>query len=146
MELGGNAPFIVFEDADIELAASGLVQAKFRNNGQTCVSPNRIFVHESVFNAFAASFIAKVKALTIGHGLEDGVDIGPLINEAAVQKTTRLLHNAMEHGGKILHANKLPSGLKGNYVPPTVLLANSEMLVAKEEIFWSHRTNLFLFK
>src|SRR5690606_28592605 len=86
MELGGNAPFIVFDDADLDAAVQGAIISKYRNTGQTCVCANRIYVHDKVYDAFAEKFVAAVGALKIGNGMEDGVTLGPLIDMAAVEK------------------------------------------------------------
>ncbi len=88
LELGGNAPLIVFDDADLDKAVQGAIFAKFRNAGQTCVCANRIYVHDNIYQAFAEKFVQEVQKFKVGNGLEDGVQIGPLINEKAVLKST----------------------------------------------------------
>ncbi len=135
MELGGNAPFIVFEDADIELAVEGAMASKFRNAGQTCVCANRLIIHSAIAQEFTQRLVTKVKGLTIGNGLDENVSIGPLINEKAVENMQGLVNDALalnatlETGGSTVD-------LKGNYFSPTVLSnVSPEMRVFKEEIF-----------
>jgi len=135
LELGGNAPFIVFEDADIEAAVDGAISCKYRNAGQTCVCANRLFVHESVYSDFANRYAAKVKEMTVGDGLDDGTVVGPMINEAAVEKTTEHIEDALKKGAKVEAGGK-PHGLGGCFYEPTVLTnVNDDMMVAKDEIF-----------
>ena len=133
LELGGNAPFIVFDDADIDSAVEGAMASKYRNAGQTCVCANRFYVEDGVYDAFVAKFSAKVKALKVGNGFEDGVMQGPLIEDAAVAKVVRHVADAVAKGGKItVGGNKLP----GQFFEPTVLSeATADMLCAKEETF-----------
>lgn len=120
LELGGNAPFIVFEDADLDAAAEGLMRAKFRNAGQTCVCPNRILVHRAVHDAFLGKLVDKVRALRVGPGMADGTDIGPLITAAAVDKVARHLDDAQRHGARlVLGGERLPGA--GNFVSPAIL-------------------------
>lgn len=120
LELGGNAPFIVFDDADVDLAVEGLLKAKFRNAGQTCISPNRVYVHHTVLEAFQTKLVAKVSALKIGNGLNDGIDIGPLIDAAAVDKVAEHVDNALSQGAQLLTGGKrLDAG--DNWYAPTVL-------------------------
>jgi hypothetical protein len=102
LELGGNAPFIVFDDADIDSAVEGAMASKYRNAGQTCVCANRIYVQDGVYDAFVEKFAAKVKALKVGNGFEDGVVQGPLIEDAAVEKVQRHVADAVAKGGKLL--------------------------------------------
>ncbi|HEY8912541.1 NAD-dependent succinate-semialdehyde dehydrogenase [Lacisediminihabitans sp.] len=135
MELGGNAPFLVFEDADIDKAVDGAMIAKFRNIGQACTAANRFIVHESVAEDFAARVTARVKQLTVGRGTEEGVGIGPLINEAAVAKATDLVRDAVTRGATLLTGGSAIEG-DGTFYQPTVIsgvLAGSEIL--REEIF-----------
>lgn len=135
LELGGNAPFIVFEDADLEKAAEGLLASKFRNSGQTCVCTNRAYVQSSIYEAFAAKISEKVKALRVGNGLEDGVQQGPLIDEKAVEKVEAHIKDALAKGAKTTTGGKR-STLGGSFFEPTVLTgATAEMAVAKEETF-----------
>ncbi len=135
MELGGNAPFLVFEDADLEKAVEGAMQAKFRNIGQACTAANRFIVHESVVDEFAQRVTAKVSAMTIGRGTVDGVTIGPLINEAAVQKAVDLVADAVAKGATVLTGGSVVEG-DGTFYEPTVIsgvAADSDIL--REEIF-----------
>ncbi|WP_404365435.1 NAD-dependent succinate-semialdehyde dehydrogenase [Marinobacter sp.] len=137
LELGGNAPFIVFEDADIDAAVSNLLGNKFRGGGQTCVCANRIFVHEKVADEFGKKLADKVNAMKVGDGMNDDVDIGPLINKGGYDKVHRHVSDALEKGAKLL-AGKDPSELKGDdlFYPPTVVSGiTSEMACYKEETF-----------
>ena len=133
LELGGNAPFIVFDDADIDSAVEGAMASKYRNAGQTCVCANRIYVQESVYDAFVQKFAAKVKALKVGNGFEEGVVQGPLIEPAALEKVTRHVEDAKAKGGVVLAGGK---ALNGQFFEPTVIgNATSDMLCAREETF-----------
>ena len=135
LELGGNAPFIVFEDADIEAAVEGAVAAKYRNAGQTCVCVNRFYVHESVHEQFATRFVERVRQLSVGHGLEPRTQIGPLISQKAVAKVRHLVDDAVAKGAELLlGAETLDQG--GNYFAPTVLgNVGAGMQLLDEEIF-----------
>ena len=134
LELGGNAPFIVFDDANIKAAVEGAIVAKFRNSGQTCVCANRIFVHEEVFDAFTSLLSKEMKKLRLGSGFDE-VDIGPLINQSAVDKVERLLDDAKEKGAKIETGGK-PHALGGTFFEPTVVTdITPEMQIFEEEIF-----------
>lgn len=133
LELGGNAPFIVFDDADIDSAVEGAMASKYRNAGQTCVCANRIYVQDGVYNQFVEKFAAKVKLLKVGNGFEDGVVQGPLIEDAAVQKVQRHVDDALAKGGKLLAGGKK---LPGQFFEPTVISeATGDMLCAREETF-----------
>ena len=133
LELGGNAPFIVFDDADIDSAVEGAMASKYRNAGQTCVCANRIYVQDKVYDQFVEKFAAKVKALKVGNGFEDGVAQGPLIEDAAVQKVERHVQDAIAKGGKVVVGGKK---LNGQFFEPTVISgATADMLCAKEETF-----------
>ncbi|MDN5369561.1 MAG: succinate-semialdehyde dehydrogenase / glutarate-semialdehyde dehydrogenase [Shewanella sp.] len=133
LELGGNAPFIVFDDADLDAAVEGAVIAKYRNAGQTCVCANRIYVHEKVYEAFAEKLVAKVMALKVGAGVDDGVVIGPLIDAKALEKVQTHLHDALDKGAKLLCGGQ---PLVGNFMTPAVLTdVTSQMKVAHEETF-----------
>jgi succinate-semialdehyde dehydrogenase / glutarate-semialdehyde dehydrogenase len=133
LELGGNAPFIVFDDADIDSAVEGAMASKYRNAGQTCVCANRIYVQEGVYDQFIQKFSAKVKALKVGNGFEEGVVQGPLIEDAAVQKVQRHVEDALAKGGKVVVGGKK---LQGQFFQPTVIAdATGGMLCAKEETF-----------
>jgi succinate-semialdehyde dehydrogenase / glutarate-semialdehyde dehydrogenase len=135
LELGGNAPFIVFDDADLELAVEGALASKFRNGGQTCVCANRILVQAGVYDAFAAKLSARVNAMKVGPGTEPGVAIGPMINMAAVEKINRHVGDALAKGATIITERPaLPDG--DQYVAPLVLSgATPQMLLASEETF-----------
>ncbi|MES5100362.1 NAD-dependent succinate-semialdehyde dehydrogenase [Agrobacterium sp. BA1120] len=135
LELGGNAPFIVFDDADIDLAVEGAIASKFRNGGQTCVCSNRILVQSGVYDAFAAKLSAKVSAMTVGPGTEAGVTIGPMINAAAIDKINRHVEDALSKGAEILSKRPtLPAG--DQFTAPIVLGgATTDMLLAGEETF-----------
>lgn len=135
LELGGNAPFIVFADADLEKAADGLLAAKFRNSGQTCVCANRAYVERSVYADFARIMTEKVKALKVGNGLEDGVQQGPLIDDNAVQKVEAHIADALAKGAQTA-AGGNRSALGGTFFEPTLLTGvTADMAVAKEETF-----------
>jgi succinate-semialdehyde dehydrogenase/glutarate-semialdehyde dehydrogenase len=135
MELGGNAPFLVFEDADIDAAIDGAMIAKMRNMGEACTSANRFYVHEKVHDEFAKKLAAKMAALKVGNGLDDGVMVGPLVNADAKSKVIELVDDAVGKGAKVLTGGKAPAG-PGHFYPPTVLDAvpdGAKML--NEEIF-----------
>ena len=133
LELGGNAPFIVFDDADVDSAVDGAMASKYRNAGQTCVCANRIYVQDGVYDQFVEKFAAKVKLLKVGNGFEDGVVQGPLIEDAAVEKVQRHVDDAIAKGGKLLAGGKK---LTGQFFEPTVISeATVDMLCAKEETF-----------
>ena len=135
LELGGNAPFIVFDDADIDAAVEGVLMSKYRNSGQTCVCANRIYVQDSIYDDFAARLVAKVAELKLGNGLDAGVTQGPLIDENAVRKIEQHIADALSKGGKLAIGGKRHA-LGGSYFEPSVVLeANSDMLVATEETF-----------
>lgn len=135
LELGGNAPFIVFADADIEAAVEGAVACKFRNAGQTCVSANRIFVERPVYETFVEKLAVRVRELRVGDGTADGMQQGPLINAAAVTKTQSHVDDALARGARLVTGGKRHV-LGGNFFEPTVLAdTNTSMLVAREETF-----------
>jgi succinate-semialdehyde dehydrogenase/glutarate-semialdehyde dehydrogenase len=135
LELGGNAPFIVCEDADLDAAVEGAMASKYRNTGQTCVCANRIFVHDAVYDAFAEKLAAKVSQLKVGNGTEDGVEIGPLITEKAVQKVESHVKDALEKGGRVLTGGKRHEK-GGTFFEPTVIVdATRDMQVFGEETF-----------
>ncbi len=135
MELGGNAPFLVFEDADLDAAVDGAMIAKMRNMGEACTSANRFYVHESVHDAFVAKFAAKMQALKIGNGLDDGVAVGPLVNADTRDKVARLVEDALAKGARAVTGGKRPGG-KGFFYPPTVLVnVSDDALCLQEEIF-----------
>jgi succinate-semialdehyde dehydrogenase / glutarate-semialdehyde dehydrogenase len=135
LELGGNAPFIVFDDADIDAAVEGAIVSKYRNAGQTCVCANRIYVQDSVYDAFASRLAAKVQAMRVGAGTEEGVTIGPLIEEAAVAKVKEHVADARSKGARILVGGE-PHSLGGLFFQPTVLTeVTGQMRIASEETF-----------
>ncbi|MDC0663008.1 aldehyde dehydrogenase family protein [Marinobacter sp. SS21] len=136
LELGGNAPFIVFADADLDAAADNLIANKFRGGGQTCVCANRIFVHEDVLASFGAKLAERVGRMTVGDGLSEGVDIGPLINRAGFDKVRRHVQDALDQGGTLV-AGPDPGSLGGDlYYPPTVVSGvTPEMACYREETF-----------
>ena len=135
MELGGNAPFIVFDDADIDAAVDGAIASKFRNAGQTCVCTNRLLIHSAVYDDFVEKLTAKVSQLTVGHGVDDGVVIGPLINEQAADDVVSFIDDAKSKGAQVVLGGKR-SSLGPCFVEPTILSqVNSDMRVFTEEIF-----------
>ncbi len=135
LELGGNAPFIVFDDADIDEAVDGAVQAKFRNAGQTCVSANRIYVQSAVHDAFAEKFVARVAELSVGDGFSAGVTIGPMIDRHAIEKIEAHVADAVSKGAKV-RAGGHRIGASGTFFEPTVLTGiSTDMRVAQEETF-----------
>jgi succinate-semialdehyde dehydrogenase/glutarate-semialdehyde dehydrogenase len=135
LELGGNAPFIVFDDADLDAAVEGAMISKFRNMGQTCVCANRILVQDKVHDAFAAKLAERVAKLKVGNGFDDGVAQGPLINMEAIEKVERLIGDALKHGAKLKTGGKRHA-LGGTFFEPTILSAvTSACACAREEIF-----------
>lgn len=135
LELGGNAPFIVFDDADLDAAVQGAMTSKYRNAGQTCVCANRLYVHDAVYDAFAEKLIQAVSQLQVGDGREDGVDLGPLIDSAAVDKVQEHIDDAVANGGRVLSGGK-PHALGGTFFEPTVVAdVTPAMKVAREETF-----------
>lgn len=136
LELGGNAPFIVMDDADLAKAAIGLVQSKFRNAGQTCICTNRVYVQEGVAEEFTKLFQAELEKLKVGNGLEDGNDIGPLINKAAYEKVEGFVKDAIDKGGKITYSGQKPADESGYFYVPTILTnIDDDMECMKDEIF-----------
>jgi succinate-semialdehyde dehydrogenase/glutarate-semialdehyde dehydrogenase len=133
LELGGNAPFIVFDDADIDSAVDGAFASKYRNAGQTCVCSNRIYVQEGVYETFVHKFAAKVATAKVGNGFDEGVNQGPLIEEAAVEKVQRHVDDALAKGGRVLTGGHRLGGLF--YAPTVVADATPDMLCAREETF-----------
>lgn len=133
LELGGNAPFIVFDDADLDAAVAGAMAAKYRNNGQTCVCANRLFVQAGIYDAFAAKLAAKVREVKVGDGFEPGVDIGPLISKKALAKVAEHISDAVAKGAEVVLGGNSRGGL---FFDPTVLSgATSDMKIAREETF-----------
>lgn len=133
LELGGNAPFIVFEDADIDLAVQGAIAGKFRFGGQTCVCVNRILVHEKVYDIFATKFVDAVNKLKVGNGLDASNTMGPLINAKAIAKTESFVQDAVAKGGKVLAGGQKRDDFF--YLPTVIGDATADMKFAKEEIF-----------
>jgi len=135
MELGGNAPFLVFDDADVDAAIEGAIISKFRNCGQTCVCTNRFYVQEGVYDEFVTKLAARVKTLTIGYGMDEGTIIGPLIDEGAVAKVEEHLEDALAGGATVLAGGKR-SALGGTFFEPTVVAnVRADMKLAREETF-----------
>ncbi|HWN75931.1 MAG TPA: aldehyde dehydrogenase family protein, partial [Candidatus Udaeobacter sp.] len=135
LELGGNAPFIVFEDADLDAAVEGAIASKYRNTGQTCVCTNRVLVQESVYDVFAEKLVTAVKKLKPAPGLEAGASQGPLIDNAAVEKVESHIKDAVSKGAKVI-AGGQRHALGGRFFEPTILVnATTQMAVAREETF-----------
>ena len=135
MELGGNAPFIVFDDADLDAAVEGAMISKYRNAGQTCVCANRLYVQAGVYDAFAEKFAAAVAQLKVGNGFEAGVTQGPMIDEKAVGKVEEHIADALAKGGKLVAGGKRHA-LGGSFFEPTIITGVTQaMKVAKEETF-----------
>ena len=134
MELGGNAPFIVFDDADLDAAVEGAILCKFRNNGQTCVCANRIYVQAGVYDTFAEKLKARVSQMKIGDGFDDGVELGPLINPAAGEKVREHIEDAIKKGATIIHGDS--GEMEGNFLAPTIMTGvTQDMQVATDETF-----------
>jgi len=135
LELGGHAPFIVFEDADIDAAVIGAMSSKFRNSGQTCVCANRFYVHKKVQDIFVEKFAKAVASIKVGNGMEAGVTQGPLIENAALEKVERHISDALSKGAKVVAGGKI-SAQGGNFYEPTILSnVNNQMLITTEETF-----------
>ncbi|MGR0279113.1 NAD-dependent succinate-semialdehyde dehydrogenase [Marinomonas dokdonensis] len=136
MELGGNAPFIVFDDADLDAAVEGAIASKYRNAGQTCVCANRILVQEGVYDAFAEKLAARVASFKTGNGFAEGVNIGPLINPAAIQKVSELVTDAIDQGAHALVGGKVMDELGKQFFEPTILTnVTDDMAIFSNEIF-----------
>ena len=139
LELGGHAPFIVFDDADLDAAVAGAIASKFRNMGQTCICPNRFFVQKGVYEAFATRLEAALSAMSLGHGLTEGVTAGPLIDDAGVAKVRRHLSDALERGAKLRCGGEVirpAPELTERFVRPTILDGvDASMLISQEETF-----------
>ncbi|KAI9715479.1 MAG: hypothetical protein M1812_005955 [Candelaria pacifica] len=135
-ELGGNAPFIVFDDADLELAVNGAIASKFRSSGQTCVCANRIYVQEGIYDEFAKKFTEKVKGFKVGAGYDEGVTHGPLIHDRAISKVEAHVRDAEKRGGKVTIGGQKMPDLGDNFFQPTVITGmTNEMQIATEETF-----------
>ncbi|KAK5047777.1 hypothetical protein LTR84_006442 [Exophiala bonariae] len=136
LELGGNSPFIVFDDAKLETAIEACILAKFRNSGQTCVTANRIFVQKAIYDKFADGLATKIKTLKVGAGTEDGVFVGPLTHERAVEKALSHISDAKKHGGQVVLGGEAMKDLKGYFLQPTLIKGmNREMITTREETF-----------
>ena len=134
-ELGGNAPFIVFDDADLDAAVAGAIMCKFRNNGQNCVCANRLYVQAGVYDAFAEKLTTAVAALQVGDGLEEGTALGPLINQKAIMKVQEHIADATAKGGTVQLGGQTLQGA-GYFLTPTIITgATKDMKVAQEETF-----------
>jgi succinate-semialdehyde dehydrogenase/glutarate-semialdehyde dehydrogenase len=133
LELGGNAPFIVFDDADLEAAVAGAITCKFRNSGQTCISANRMLVQEGIYDDFVAAFAQAVRALKVADGFTEGVDVGPLIDEPALEKVERHVADAAERGAELLLGGER---IEGQFFRPSVLVdVTADMAMSREETF-----------
>ena len=135
LELGGNAPFIVFEDADIDVAVNSVSSAKFRNAGQTCICPNRVFVHESIYDVFSKKLTKKLEHLTLGDGLDSKTNVGPLIEEKALKSVLSRIEDAESHGAKIVTGGKVQDNTQLILQPTLVRNVTEDMRLFKEEIF-----------
>jgi succinate-semialdehyde dehydrogenase / glutarate-semialdehyde dehydrogenase len=135
-ELGGNAPFIVFDDADVDTAVAGAITSKFRSSGQTCVCANRIYVQKGIYEAFCTKFAEKVKAFKVGSGFGEGITHGPLIHDRAISKVDAHVRDAESKGGKIIVGGQKLPDLGSNFYQPTVITdMNMKMQLASEETF-----------
>ncbi len=135
LELGGNAPFIVFNDADLDVAVAGAVVSKYRNSGQTCICANRIFVEDGIYDAFMEKFRAAVEKMPVGSGLTEGSELGPMINAGGLEKTKEHIADALEKGAKLVTGGK-PHDLGGLFMQPTILAdATDDMACFREETF-----------
>lgn len=136
MELGGNAPFIVFDDADIVKAVEGALICKFRSSGQTCVCANRLYVHKDVLEDFTQRLICRVQSFKLGRGIDEGITHGPLVNAAAVEKVKSHVEDAIEKGGQLRYGGAVPADTSGYFYQPTIITnANKDMLLATDETF-----------
>jgi len=135
LELGGNAPFLVFDDADLDAAVEGAIASKYRNAGQTCVCANRIYVQDGVYDEFARRLAEKVAGLKVGAGTEEGVSVGPLIEQAAIDKVRQHVADALDKGARVVAGGK-PHARGGLFFEPTILVdVTQDMRVAREETF-----------
>lgn len=137
LELGGNSPFIVFDDAKMDTAIEAAVLAKFRNSGQTCVTANRIFVQAGIYDEFANKLTERIKKMKVGAGTEDGVFVGPLTHERAIEKAMNHINDAKKHGGQVIYGGAPMEGMgKGYFLQPTVITGmNTKMITTREETF-----------
>jgi succinate-semialdehyde dehydrogenase / glutarate-semialdehyde dehydrogenase len=143
LELGGHAPAIVLEDCDLDKAAEGVLAAKFRNAGQTCVCVNRVYVHESIADAFTKKLVEKASALKVGNGLEDGIDIGPLIDEAAIEKVQQHVIDAKEKGATVELGGNAKDGL---FFEPTILTGVTDNMICMTDETFGPVTPITTFK
>lgn len=135
LELGGNAPFIVFDDANIDQAILGAIASKFRNSGQTCICTNRFYIHEKIYEIFSDKLTQAIQQLKVGNGLEKNIQIGPLINSAAIKKIEKHIADALQQGAELVCGGKIHD-LAGNFFQPTLLKnCTPKMLIAKQETF-----------
>ena len=136
LELGGHAPLLVFDDCDLDVAVRETIVAKFRNTGQSCIAANRIFVQKSIYDKFLSKFLAAVRNLKTGPGLEAGMDVGPVINQHALEGVSLQIEDAVQHGGKVLLGGKRMANVRGYFLEPTVIAGVSDRaLCMKEETF-----------
>nr|XP_042912627.1 succinate-semialdehyde dehydrogenase, mitochondrial-like [Parasteatoda tepidariorum] len=135
LELGGNAPFIVFNSANVSAAADGAIASKFRNSGQTCVCTNRFLVQEEIYDEFVAQFSKKMQTFVVGNGMDPNVNIGPLINEIAVEKADRHVKDAVNKGAELVTGGKVHSSGKCFYEPTLLKNVKTDMLICQEETF-----------
>jgi succinate-semialdehyde dehydrogenase/glutarate-semialdehyde dehydrogenase len=135
MELGGNAPVIVLDDADMDVAIEGSMVAKLRNAGESCIAANRFYAHSSIKDEFAERFAAEMAKLTVGPGLEDGVDIGPLVDESTRDKVAQLVDDAVANGGKVLTGGKSPEGPGYFYEPTVIADVGPQAEILRTEVF-----------
>ncbi|KFA68587.1 hypothetical protein S40285_06662 [Stachybotrys chlorohalonatus IBT 40285] len=136
MELGGNAPYIVFDDADLTKAVDGVLACKFRCSGQTCVCANRLYVQRGIHDKFIEALLNKMRTFKVGPGLDRSVTHGPLINKAAVEKVQSHINDAVDKGAKLVYGGRIPEGLQGHFIEPALLTGvTSTMVVASEETF-----------
>ncbi|WP_174733538.1 NAD-dependent succinate-semialdehyde dehydrogenase [Mesobacillus harenae] len=136
LELGGHAPIIILNDAEINKAITGVMASKFRNAGQTCICGNRIYVQSGIYDKFVEKLVEETAKLKIGNGMEAGIDIGPLINQAAVDKVNMQVNNAIDNGAQCLLGGKQNDSFNPNYYPPTILTnVTQEMIIMNEETF-----------
>lgn len=135
-ELGGNAPFIVFDDADLDTAIAGAIASKFRSSGQTCVCANRLYIQKGIYDKFATAFAEKVKAFKVGAGFDEGITHGPVIHDRAVSKVEQHVQDALKHGGKVLVGGQKMPELGSHFFQPTVIRdMTPDMALAHEETF-----------
>jgi succinate-semialdehyde dehydrogenase/glutarate-semialdehyde dehydrogenase len=135
-ELGGNAPFIVFDDADLDTAVAGAIVSKFRSSGQTCVCANRLYIQSGIYDSFAEKFSEKVRAFKVGNGFEEGITHGPVIHDRAVEKVDAHVQDAVKQGGKVLVGGQKLPDLGSNFYQPTVIRdMTADMALAHEETF-----------